>query len=99
MLERIGAYVAGELSGEEAREVERLILEEPEAPGLAESYTRLLACLSAAGRESPAPPPAIIDHAVWWARHSCVDPREPGAAAAGCRKSRTRRYRKGGPKR
>jgi len=58
MLEGIGAYVAGELSGEEARKVERLLREDPEALGLAESYTQLLALLSAVGRESPVPPPS-----------------------------------------
>ena len=80
MLEKIGAYIAGELSGEEAREVERLIREDPEALSLAESYTRLLDCLSAVGRESPVPPPAIVDYAVWWAAHSCVNPTSPPPA-------------------
>lgn len=74
IVERIGAYAAGELSGEEAREAERLIREAPEALELAESYTRLLDCLSAVGRDSPVPPPAIVDYAVWWAAHSCVNP-------------------------
>ena len=99
MLERIGAYVAGELSGEEAHEVERLILEDPEALGLAESYTRLLAFLSAVGREPPAPPLAIVDHAVRWAADDIRvrRPHEPDAGE-GCSKSRTRRYRKGRPK-
>ena len=77
MLEGVGAYVAGELSGEEARKVERLILEDPEALALAESYTRLLAALSAVGRESPVPPPALVDHAVRSAVRSGVDPTSP----------------------
>jgi anti-sigma factor RsiW len=99
MLERIGAYVAGELSGEEAHEVERLILEDPEALGLAESYTRLLAFLSAVGREPPAPPLTIVDHAVRWAADDirARRPHEPDAGE-GCSKSKTRRYRKGRPK-
>ena len=81
MLERIGAYVAGELSGEEAHEVERLILEDPEALGLAESYTRLLAFLSAVGREPPVPPLALVDHAVRWAADDIrVDPTSPAPA-------------------
>ncbi len=67
LLERIGAYVAGELSGEEAREVERLIFEDPEALGVAESYNLLLTSLSAVGQETPVPPPAIVDNAVRWA--------------------------------
>ena len=57
LLEDIGAYAASELSGEEARKVEWLILEDPEALKLAESYTRLLAFLGTMSRESPVPPP------------------------------------------
>jgi hypothetical protein len=43
MLERIGAYAASELSLEEMREVEQLILEDAEALRLAETYLRMLA--------------------------------------------------------
>ena len=64
ILESIGAYAAGELTGEEAREVERLILEEPEGRRLAESYARILALLGALGEESPTPPEEIIDYAI-----------------------------------
>ncbi len=64
ILESIGAYAAGELTGEEAREVERLILEEPEGRRLAESYARMLALLGALGEESPTPPEEIIDYAI-----------------------------------
>ena len=63
-LERIGAYAASELPAEEAREVERLILEDPEALRLAESYLRMLALLGAIGDESPEVPDAVIDHAI-----------------------------------
>ena len=77
MLERIGAYVAGELSGEEARKVEQLILEDPEALTLAESYTRLLASLSTVSRESVVPPPALVDHAVRSAVRRGGDPTSP----------------------
>ena len=63
-LERIGAYAAGELSGEEAREAERLIFEDPEGRRLAESYARMLALLGAVGEESPDPPQAVIDYAI-----------------------------------
>jgi anti-sigma factor RsiW len=102
MVERIGAYVAGELSGEEAHRVERLILEDPNALELAESYARLLAFLSAVGRESPVPPPAIVENAVRWAANDirairACEPHEPGAGE-GCSTSRTRRYKKGRPK-
>lgn len=63
-LERIGAYAAGELVGEEAREAERLVLEDPEGRRLAESYARMLALLGAVGEESPEPPQAMIDYAI-----------------------------------
>ncbi len=84
ILERIGAYVAGELSGKQAREAERLILEEedPEALRLAESYARLLAFLSAVGREPPMPPRAIAEHVLRWAADDddvgACGPREAG---------------------
>jgi len=64
LLERIGAYVAGELTGEEARETERLILEEPEGRRLAESYARMLALLGAIGEESLTPPEAVVNYAI-----------------------------------
>ena len=63
-LERIGAYAASELPGEEAREVELLILENPEALRLAESYLRMLALLGAIGDESPEVPEGVIEHAI-----------------------------------
>ena len=64
VLERIGTYVAGELSAEEAREVERLIREDPEALRVAESYLRMLALLGAIGEESPEAPEAVINYAI-----------------------------------
>jgi anti-sigma-K factor RskA len=65
MLERIGAYAASELSLEEMREVEQLILEDAEALRLAETYLRMLAMLSAIGEETPPEvPEAVIDHAI-----------------------------------
>lgn len=65
VLERIGAYAASELDPQEARQVERLILEDPEALRLAESYLRMLALLGAVGEEeSPQAPQAVIDHAI-----------------------------------
>ena len=64
ILERIGAYAAGELVGEEARETERLILENPEARQLADSYVRMMALLGAIGRETPEPPEAVVDRAI-----------------------------------
>ena len=64
VLERIGAYAASELPGEEAREVERLILEDPEALKMAESYIRMLALLGAIGDESPEMPPEVINDAI-----------------------------------
>ena len=64
VLERIGAYAASELSGEEAREVGRLLLENPEVLRLAESYMRMLALLGAIGDESPEVPEAVINYAI-----------------------------------
>ena len=40
IMERIGVYAAGELEGEAAREVERIIFERPEYRRLAESYAQ-----------------------------------------------------------
>jgi hypothetical protein len=64
ILERIGAYAANELSTEEMREVEQLILDDPEALRLAESYLRILALLGAIGEETPEVPEAVFDHAI-----------------------------------
>lgn len=64
ILEKIGAYAASELSPEEMREVEQLILDDPEALRLAESYLRMLAMLGAIGEETPEVPEAVIDHAI-----------------------------------
>jgi hypothetical protein len=64
VLERIGAYAASELSPQEAREVERMILEDPQALRLAESYLRMLALLGAVGEEPPEVPRTVIDHAI-----------------------------------
>ncbi len=61
MLERIGAYAASELSPEETREVEQMILE---ALRLAESYLRMLALLGAVGEEPQEVPQAVIDYAI-----------------------------------
>lgn len=64
ILERIGAYSAGELSAIEARKAERLVLENAEVQRLAESYTQMLAFLRAIGEESPEVPEAVINHAI-----------------------------------
>ena len=64
VLERIGAYAASELSPHEARQVEQLILEDPEALRLAESYLRMLALLGAVGEETPQVPYSVIDYAI-----------------------------------
>lgn len=64
VLERVGAYAAGELSGEEARETERMILENPEARRLAESYVRMMALLGAIGQETPEVPEDVVSRAI-----------------------------------
>ena len=63
VLERIGAYAASELSPEEARQVEKMILEDPQALRLAEPYLSMLALLGAVGEETPEVPCAVIDYA------------------------------------
>ncbi len=64
VLEIIGAYAAGELEGEEAREAEQLIFERPDYRRLAESYARMLVMLSTLGSEPVEAPEAAIDHAI-----------------------------------
>lgn len=63
-LERIGAYAAGELGGEEAREVERLITESTDYQELAQRYARLLTLLSVIGQESPGAPQDVVSLAI-----------------------------------
>ena len=64
ILERIGAYAAGELSVEEAREAERLVLKNAEVRRLADSYARMLTLLRVIGEELPEVPEAVINHTV-----------------------------------
>jgi hypothetical protein len=64
ILEKIGAYAASELSPEEMREVEQLILKDAEALRLAESYLQMLAMLGVIGEETPEVPEAVIDHVI-----------------------------------
>jgi anti-sigma-K factor RskA len=64
VLELIGAYAAGELEGEEAREAERLIFERADYRRLAESYARMLVMLSSLGEERVEAPEAIVSYAV-----------------------------------
>ena len=64
LLEMIGAYAAGELDSEEARETERLLLENDDRQRLVESYTRMFVLLSVMGQESPEAPDAVINHAI-----------------------------------
>ena len=63
-LERIGAYAAGELEGEEAREAERLIFERPDYRRLAESYARMLVMLNTLGNEPVETPEVEVAYAV-----------------------------------
>ncbi|CAN5913371.1 hypothetical protein BH23ACT11_BH23ACT11_31040 [soil metagenome] len=64
MLEMIGAYAAGELDSGEAREAERLLLENEDRERLVESYTRMFVLLSVMGQESPEAPNAVINGAI-----------------------------------
>ena len=72
ILEKIGAYAAGELEGEEALQTERLILENEDHQRTSESYTRMLVLLSVMGQESPEAPGALADHAVQRAYYSAL---------------------------
>jgi len=64
VLEKIGAYAAGELEGEEAREAERLIFERPDYRRLAESYARMLVMLNTFGNGPVEVPEAIVNFAL-----------------------------------
>ncbi len=64
VLEKIGAYAAGELEGEEAREAEQLIFDRPDCRRLAESYARMLVMLSTLSNEPVEAPEAIVTYAV-----------------------------------
>src|SRR5688500_6189001 len=64
VLERIGAYAAGELEGEEAREAEQLIFERPDYRRLAESYARMLVMLNTLGSEPVEAPEVLVGYAV-----------------------------------
>ncbi|MDP9439169.1 MAG: hypothetical protein M3P49_10545 [Actinomycetota bacterium] len=64
VLEKIGAYAAGELEGEEAREAEALIFGRPDYRRLAESYARMLVMLNTFGGEPVEVPEAVINFAL-----------------------------------
>jgi anti-sigma-K factor RskA len=64
ILEKVGAYAAGELEGEEAREVERLMFERPDYRRLAESYTRMLVMLDTLGNEPVEGPEDAVGYAL-----------------------------------
>ncbi|MEJ7814672.1 MAG: hypothetical protein WKF53_05790 [Rubrobacter sp.] len=64
VLERIGAYAASELEGEEAREVEQLIFERPEYRRLAESYARMLVMFTTLGSEPVEAPEAVVGYVI-----------------------------------
>jgi hypothetical protein len=64
VLEKIGAYAAGELEDEEVREAEQLIFDRPDYRRLAESYARMLVMLSALGNESVEAPETVVGYAV-----------------------------------
>ncbi len=64
VLEKIGAYAAGELDGEEAREAEALIFERPDYRRLSESYARMLVMLNTFADEPVEVPEAVINFAL-----------------------------------
>jgi anti-sigma-K factor RskA len=64
VLELIGAYAAGDLEGEEAREAEQLIFDRADYRRLAESYARMLVMLSTLSNEPVEAPEVIVSYAV-----------------------------------
>ncbi len=64
VLEKFGAYAAGELEGEEVREAEQLIFDRPEYRRLAESYARMLVMLSTLGSEEVEAPEVVVGYAI-----------------------------------
>ena len=64
VLELIGAFAAGELEGEEARQAEQLIFDRPDYRRLAESYARMLVMLSTLSSEPVEAPEAVVSYAV-----------------------------------
>ena len=64
VMEKIGAYAAGELEGEEVREAEQLIFDRPEYRRLAESYARMLVMLSTLGNEEVEAPEVVVGYAI-----------------------------------
>lgn len=64
LLELIGAYAAGDLEPSEAREAERLLMQNDDHQRLVESYSRMIVLLSVTGQESPAAPEAVINYAI-----------------------------------
>ena len=64
VLEKIGAYAAGELEGEEVREAEQLIFDRPAFRRVAESYARMLVMLSTLGSEEVEAPAVVVGHAI-----------------------------------
>ena len=64
VLELIGAYTAGELEGEEAREAEQRIFDRADYRRLAESYARMLVMLSTLGDEPVEAPEVVVSYAI-----------------------------------
>jgi anti-sigma-K factor RskA len=64
ILEKVGSYAAGELEGEETREVERLMFERPDYRRLAESYTRMLVMLNTLGNEPVEVPEGAVGYSL-----------------------------------
>jgi hypothetical protein len=64
LLEIVGAYAAGELQGEEAREAELMLFNRSDCRHLAESYARMLVMLSTLSEEPVEAPEDIVSYAV-----------------------------------
>ena len=64
MLEKIGAYAAGDLPDKEARVLERTILSQPEGRHLMQTYERMFVLLSVMQQEAPDAPNRVVNHAI-----------------------------------
>jgi anti-sigma-K factor RskA len=64
LLEVIGAYAAGELEGEEAREAEQMLFNRSDHRHIAECYARMLVMLSTLSEEPVEAPEVIVSYAV-----------------------------------
>jgi anti-sigma factor RsiW len=101
VLEQIGAYATGELSGEEASRIERFVRKNEAARRLAEDFLMMLAHLRSIHEGSPEPPKEIVERTIarvveeaGQAPHEDESANNPRQRAVSCAR-RQRRPRRG----